>query len=109
MAALVAFFAMLVSFSLVLSPIIAKFNAFSLIQTALAPSVGGAAYFFYTDTAEQYPEGPHFTPFFYNSVLGTVGGLLSLFGIYTYQRYFSNWSYRWLLVMTNVVVSVLSV
>merc|ERR1719329_586644 len=64
---------MLVSFSLVLRPIIAKFNAFSLIQTSLSLSTSGAAFYFYTDNETQYPEGPHFSEFFYNSVMGTVG------------------------------------
>jgi len=100
--------AMLVAFSLVLSPVIAKFNAFSLIQTALSLSTGGASFYFYTDTPEQYPEGPHFSDFFYNSVLGTAGTVFSLLGIYTYQRYMSNWKYRDLLIVTNITLSAFS-
>merc|ERR1719191_2054488 len=100
--------AMLVCFSMVLSPVIAKFNAFSLIQTALSLSTGGASFYFYTDTPEQYPEGPHFSDFFYNSVLGTVGTVFSLIGIFSYQRYMSNWKYRNLLIITNVTLSVFS-
>jgi len=100
--------AMLVCFSLVLSPVIAKFNAFSLIQTALSLSTGGASFYFYTDTPEQYPEGPHFSDFFYNSVLGTAGTVFSLIGIFTYQRYMSNWKYRNLLIVTNITLSAFS-
>jgi folate/biopterin transporter len=100
--------AMLVCFSMVLSPVIAKFNAFSLIQTALSLSTGGASFYFYTDTPEQYPEGPHFSDFFYNSVLGTAGTVFSLLGIYTYQRYMSNWKYRSLLIVTNITLSAFS-
>merc|ERR1712032_1749787 len=99
---------MLVSFSLVLSPIIAKFNAFSLIQTALSLSYAGASFYFYTDTAEMYPEGPHFSDFFYNTVLGLVGIVFSLFGIFSYQRYMSNWNYRHILIATNIVLSAFS-
>jgi len=99
---------MLVCFSLVLSPVIAKFNAFSLIQTALSLSTGGASFYFYTDTPEQYPEGPHFSDFFYNSVLGTVGTVFSLIGIFSYQRYMSNWKYRNLFIITNVTLSIFS-
>eukprot|EP00959_Pyramimonas_sp_CCMP1952_P448666 9394886-Pyramimonas_sp.AAC.1 len=64
---------MLVSFTVVLTPVIAKFNAFSLIQTALGVSTSGASFYFYTDTPAMYPEGPHFSEFFYNSVMGTAG------------------------------------
>jgi len=54
----------LISFSLVLSPMIARVNAFALIQTSLMFPISGAAFYFYTDSAKEYPEGPHFSPFF---------------------------------------------
>mmetsp|Transcript_109961 Transcript_109961/g.290120 ORF Transcript_109961/g.290120 Transcript_109961/m.290120 type:complete len:492 (-) Transcript_109961:113-1588(-) len=101
--------AMLVCFSLVLSPVIAKFNAFSLIQTALSLSTGGASFYFYTDTAEMYPEGPHFSEFFYNSVMGTAGSVCSLLGIFLYQRYMSTWKYRNMMITTNLVLSAFAV
>lgn len=108
-AALVVAIVMLISFSLVLRPIIAKVNAFFLIQTSLGISIGGASFYFYTDTPEQYPEGPHFSQEFFTSVLGIIGSLCSLVGIYSYQKYACNWSYRGLLLFTNVVLSLLSV
>lgn len=98
----------LVSFSVVLSPMIARVNAFALIQTALSFSTSGATFYFYTDTPEQYPEGPHFSTFFYNSVLGVAGALVSLLGIYCYQRYMSTWRYRSLLITTNLLLAFLS-
>jgi folate/biopterin transporter len=100
---------MLVAFSLVLSPTIAKFNAFSLVQTSLKLSTGGASFYFYTDSVAAFPDGPHFSEFFYNSVLGTVGAVCSLFGIFCYQRYMKSWKYRELLIFCNVVCSCLSV
>lgn len=98
----------LLGFSLVLSPVIAKFNAFSLIQGALSLNIGGATFYFYTDTVEQYKDGPHFSEFFYNSVMGTLGSICSLIGIYFYQRYMSTWKYRSLLIFTNVIASMLA-
>jgi len=98
----------LMGFSLVLNPVVAKFNAFSLIQGALSLNIGGASFYFYTDTEKQYPAGPHFTEFFYNSVMGTLGSICSLVGIYFYQRYMTSWKYRHLLIFTNVVASILS-
>lgn len=92
----------LTGFSIFLSPVIARFNAFSLIQTSMSLSVGGASFYFFTDTPEQYPEGPHFTPFFYNSVMGVVQCIFSLIGIYCYQRFMSTWKYRNILVVTNL-------
>mmetsp|Transcript_56667 Transcript_56667/g.165794 ORF Transcript_56667/g.165794 Transcript_56667/m.165794 type:complete len:560 (-) Transcript_56667:108-1787(-) len=96
---------MLIAFSLVLSPVIAKFNAFSLIQTALGVSTGGASFYFYTDTKEMYPEGPHFSEFFYNTVMGIAGSVCALLGIFFYQRYMSTWKYRHMLILTNLVLS----
>ena len=49
------------AFSILLRPEIAKVNAFFCLQTAVNFSVGGASFYFYTDTPEQYPEGPHFS------------------------------------------------
>lgn len=100
---------MLVAFSLVLRPVVAKVNAFFLLQTSLGFSIGGASFYFYTDTPEQYPEGPHFSIEFFTSVLGIVGSICSLIGIYSYQQYMRHWTYQRLLMMTNIVLSLLSV
>jgi len=97
----------LAGFSILLSPTIAKFNAFSLIQTACSFQVGGAAFYFYTDTEEQYPEGPHFSPFFFNTVVGVVTCVVSLLGIYTYQRYMTTWTYRSIFIATNLGYSLI--
>lgn len=107
LAAILVAIVILLSFSVMLSPVIAKFNAFSLIQTSCTLSLSGATFYFYTDTWEQYPEGPHFSPFFYNSVLGVVNTIMSLFGIYCYQRYMSSWTYRNILIATNLGYSIL--
>ena len=47
----------LLAFSILLRPEIAKVNTFFVLQTSVNFSVGGAAFYFYTDTKEQYPEG----------------------------------------------------
>jgi len=99
---------MLVAFSLVLKPVIAKVNAFFLVQTSLGFSVGGATFYFFTDGPQQYPEGPHFSMVFYTSVLGVIGAICSLIGIFSYQRFMKDWTYRRLLMMTNIVVSILN-
>lgn len=108
-AAIIVALVMLVAFSVVLKPVIAKVNAFFLLQTSLGVSIGGASFYFYIDTPEQFPEGPHFSMEFFTSVLGVIGSICSLIGIYTYQRYASECTYRKLLLLTNVALSILSV
>eukprot|EP00440_Ansanella_granifera_P041737 gb/GFBE01045254.1/.p1 GENE.gb/GFBE01045254.1/~~gb/GFBE01045254.1/.p1 ORF type:complete len:554 (+),score=117.67 gb/GFBE01045254.1/:1-1662(+) len=95
-------------FGILLSPQIAMFNAWSLMQTSLSLSTSGAAFYFMTDTPEQYPEGPHFSAFFYTSVIGTFGSVMSLIGVVTFQKYLSGFRYRNLFVVTNIAVSLLN-
>lgn len=96
-----------ICFSVMLSPVLAKFNVFGIIQSSMGLSLGGATFYFYTDTPEQYPDGPHFTPFFFNSVMGVTSALFSLVGIYLYQRYMSTWKYRNIIVLTSVAYSII--
>lgn len=100
---------MLIAFSVLLRPVIAKVNAFFLVQTSLGFSIGGATFYFYTDGPEKYANGPHFSMEFYTSVLGTMGAVCGLIGLYTYQRYMREWKYVSLLLMTNLTLSALSV
>merc|ERR1719341_582262 len=98
----------LICFSLVLNPVIAKVNAFFLIQSSMSLSISGASFYFYTDGKEQFPKGPHFTEGFFVSFMGIVNGVFALIGVYTYQRYMSGWTYRKLLVVGNVACSLFS-
>lgn len=106
--ALFVMFMVLASFTLVLRPVIAKINAFFLIQTSLSVAIGGSTFYFYTDTPKQYPDGPHFSIEFFTTVLGLVGSLFSLVGLGLYNRYMKEWSYQTLLLMSNLLISVLS-
>lgn len=96
------------SYWLFLSPIIAAVASFSILQASLDVNVSGAAFYFFTDDAAQYPEGPHFSEMFYNTVQGSVGAMCSLLGIWTYQRYMKTWRYRNMLLATNLFFSLLS-
>jgi len=100
---------MLIAFSVTLKPVIARVNAFFLVQTSLGFSIGGASFYFYTDGPEEYKDGPHFSMQFYVSVLGVCGSVCSLIGIWTYQQYMKDWKYRNLLLLTNIVASGLAV
>lgn len=107
-AAIIVAVVLIGAFGVLLRPIIAKVNTFFVIQTTLSLSYGGGSFYFFTDNATQYPEGPHFSILFYTTVLGVVSSVFSLIGIFTYQQYWKNWKYRSLIVFTNVTVAVLS-
>lgn len=98
----------LVSFSVVLRPSIAKMNAFFLVQTSLGLSIGGATFYFYTDGPKQYKNGPHFSIQFFTTVLGLVTSFCSLAGLMLYNRYMKDWTYRRLLLISNLALAVLS-
>merc|ERR1719213_1203669 len=106
--ALFTMLVVLVAFSAVLRPVIAKINAFFLIQTSLGIAIGGSTFYFYTDDETQYPEGPHFSVQFYSTVLGLVSSAFSLVGLAIYNKYMKEWTYRYLLIVSNLLISVLS-
>lgn len=97
----------LLSFSLTLSPPLAKFTAFTLLQTSLSPPLGSAPYYFVTDTEEQFPGGPHFTKFFFNSVMGAAGILCSILGLLVYRRFSKGIPYNMVLLGANVASALL--
>lgn len=107
-AALIVAVLLLVAFSVVLSPIIAKVNAFWLIQSSMAFSTAGATFYFMVDNEEQYKDGPKFSIEFVTSGLGIVGNVCSLFGIYLYKTYMKDWRYRRLIMVSNVTLSLLN-
>jgi folate/biopterin transporter len=93
----------LTSFSLALNPMIAKVNAFSLIQTTLSLSLGGSAFYFMTDSEKQYPKGPHFSKAFYNLILPITGSIFSLIGIWIYNQYSHHITYQKLFMVGNLI------
>lgn len=98
---------MIGAFLLLLRPVIAKVNTFFVLQTTLSLSYSGASFYFFTDNATQYPEGPHFSITFYSTVLGIASAVFSMLGIYTYQRWWRTWKYPSLITLTNVVYCLL--
>eukprot|EP00434_Breviolum_minutum_P001413 symbB.v1.2.001242.t1/scaffold63.1/size477159/13 len=106
MIALLSALLVLCAFGIFMSPVIAKFSAFTLLQSALHLSVSGPAFYFLTDSKEAFPEGPHFSVLFYNTFLGCLGSFATLLGLYTYNRYSSEISYRRILIISNITFSV---
>ena len=96
------------AFGLFLDPVIAKINAFFVICNSLSLAIDGGSFYFYTDDAHEYKDGPHFSKEFFTSVLGIINSVVSLVGIATYQRYLKHWPYRKILYFTQILASVLS-
>jgi folate/biopterin transporter len=100
-------FVVITSFGIVLRPLIASMTIFAFLQTCCALSIEGATFYFFTDTFEQYPEGPHFSPFFYTTVMGLVGGTCGLIGLWSYNNYMKQWTYRSIYWVANVAVTII--
>jgi MFS family permease len=98
----------LTSFTLVLNPLIAKVNAFSMIQAALSLSLGGSSFYFMTDTPAQFPDGPHFSKNFYNIVLPVTGSFFSVVGIWLYNQYSHNMTYQRMYIAGNLIGAVVN-
>ena len=89
------------------APVVAKAASFFFLQNVMGLRIDGAAFLFYTDTQEQYPEGPHFSPTFYITILGVVSGVFSLLGVAIYHRFLARIRYRQLFVIGNLISFVL--
>lgn len=90
---------------LALSPVIAAVLVVSIIQTAVHMKVESAAFYFNTDTLAEFPNGPHFSKFFFNTVLGSVAFGAELLGLLTFLRFSPTWTCRSWLIMASFVAS----
>merc|ERR1719443_1213950 len=78
---------------------------FFFLLCVLPINIDGALFYFFTDDKYQYPEGPHFSAFFYVSVIGMTTFTGVLFGFVSGSEFFKDWSYRGILLMTIVLRS----
>jgi hypothetical protein len=70
-------------------------------------SISGPAQYFYTDSESQYPEGPHFEPWFFVTVCGIVGALVAIIASCAFV-YLKHAKYRSLyvaIIMMNAIMS----
>jgi hypothetical protein len=93
------------SFLLLTNPLIGKMNAFCVLQTFCAISIDGATFYFFTDNKEQFRGGPNFSIYFYTTGLGTIVAVMNLFGLWTYNKFMKEWSYRSMFLFSNALVS----
>lgn len=99
---------LILSFFLLVDVRIAKLVSLVLLQGMFSVSTETPAFFFYTDNAEQYPEGPHFSTYFFVTVRGLVGALCGLIGVMSYHTLMKNWTYRKVFFVTNILLSFVS-
>eukprot|EP00747_Dinoflagellata_sp_TGD_P212872 gnl/TRDRNA2_/TRDRNA2_85908_c0_seq1.p1 gnl/TRDRNA2_/TRDRNA2_85908_c0~~gnl/TRDRNA2_/TRDRNA2_85908_c0_seq1.p1 ORF type:complete len:459 (+),score=51.75 gnl/TRDRNA2_/TRDRNA2_85908_c0_seq1:327-1703(+) len=88
-------------FWLFLNPKIASVNMFIALQVSLSVNIDSSVFYFFTDGVEEYPEGPHFSDFFFNTVLGSVSAIAFIAGMILYYRLSRGWTYRQWLMMAN--------
>lgn len=93
-----------ISFFLAMPPTVAKVSTFFLLNSMCAVSVEGASFYFYTDNAKEFKNGPHFTPIFYTTIIGLVGAIFGFVGVLTYQCCMTTWRYRPVLLFTSIIL-----
>jgi hypothetical protein len=91
---------------------IARIMTFVILQNMFSFDLDTAAFFFYTDNAAQYPEGPHFSIFFYVTVMGMLSIVLGIVGTLIYFLVMCKWTYRNIFLSTgafNVFLSAFNI
>lgn len=93
-------------FFLLLERRVAKIQTFVVIQNMFSISLRAATFFFYTDPVQAYPEGPHFTRQFYVTIMGGLGIIVSLVGVFIYGAFMHKWTYRRIFMVTSILFMV---
>jgi MFS family permease len=91
-------------FALMPVRMIALVQTYNILNSMCSISTSSADFFFFTDTPEQYPEGPHFSYFFYVTVMGLVATILSLVGIVLYNLFMTRWRFRTVLRFSSLML-----
>ena len=102
-ASIVSALFMIACFFALLEKSVAKVLAFIVIQNMFSISLRAATFFFYTDPVEAYPQGPHFSRQFYVTVMGGVGIMFSVLGVFIYGTFMHEWTYRRIFMITSVL------
>lgn len=87
---------------------IALIQIYVIIQNMCSVSLESAVFFFFTDSPGAYPEGPHFSNFFYITVIGLVATVISVLGMFFYTFYTTDWTFRGILMGTNLIFIIVS-
>lgn len=110
--AVVCALAMIALFFTFIDRRIARIMTFVILQNMFSFDLDAGAFFFYTDNVTQYPQGPHFSVFFYVTVMGMLSIVLGIVGTLIYMLVMSDWTYRNIFLFTggfNVLFSVFNI
>ena len=106
---LVSSLSMMLCFFLMIDRRIALIQIFVILQNMFTISIDSAAFFFYTDQVAQYPEGPHFSNFFFVTVMGVIAIGFSILSHILYNLFMTKWKFRNVLLMANLVYIIVSI
>jgi len=73
---------------------------FYFLLGILSFNIDGALFYFYTDSPSSFPQGPHFSAYFYTTGLGAAAFVGIMVGFITGAELFKGWSYRAILKVT---------
>jgi len=76
---------------------------FYFLLGMLSFNIDGALFYFYTDSFKEFPEGPHFTPYFYTTGIGIATFVGIMIGFTTGNQLFKDWNYRMILRVTIIL------
>mmetsp|Transcript_96743 Transcript_96743/g.282833 ORF Transcript_96743/g.282833 Transcript_96743/m.282833 type:complete len:565 (-) Transcript_96743:107-1801(-) len=90
---------------MVIRPEISGPMVFYFIFRCMNLQINGALFYFLTDTPSAFPEGPHFSPFFYVSCITSVAIAGRMIGFMTAKDLFGQWHYRTSMLVTVPLVA----
>lgn len=85
---------MMIGFALLVDGVTARIQIYVILQNMCSISTSGAEFFFFTDDAGAYPEGPHFSKPFFVIVVGLVAAGCSILGALSYGSLMKSWNYQ---------------
>ena len=100
---LVSSIIMIIGFNKFTTPLFAKIQTYLIIQNMFTVSIESASFFFFTDSEISFPGGPHFSTFFYVTVIGITASIFGLIGSITYNLFMKTWNYRSIFWITNIL------
>lgn len=84
-------------------PEIANPMIYFFLLTLLSVNTDAAQFYFFTDTVKEFPNGPHFSAWFYTAGIGLAGFFGIFVGFATGTDLFKSWSYRSIYFMTIIL------
>jgi len=94
---------------LCLPAIVAKANVYFYLHMVLYLNIGAVIDSFFLSKKAYFPEGPHFTYVFYNTVGSMIGNVAGIFGVAAFPYIFAKRGYRVTLITTVLIQMLASI